>query len=824
MRLTAFLLLLSASLAAQRIVPLQEEAAQRHAPSATAAVALRTASCEGVELPGIERLVTGEGRELRIDLDTTGLGSDLTDYRCTGCETARFGTVSLRDDTLSYTANAGVEQGFDTLALTVCSPSGVCADTLEVVVLVQRPGRTIQLGNQLVLPESVTEVVVPADSLPGGAVCRTIGSCDDVDYAGRGQRSDFMTSQAAGNNFTYTAGRFGGTDGVCVTVCNAFGLCDTYRATFSVDRANVDLPFFDDFSYEGVRPAPGLWQDEDVLINRSYGITPPSIGVATFDGLDFDGQPYSTEGNNRRGVPRDRLTSAGINLAGQSGTVLSFYLQPRGLGNRPEVQDSFLVQFLDVTETWQTVYARAGLLNTQSNRVIDPFEGVVLPVPAEYAYDGFQFRFVNLSTESGGVDHWNLDYVKLSNTSTTLVTQDLALVEAPFRLLDPYTSMPLRHLQAAGEALFVDSIFLRMWNHRADITPVTQSTYTVASTGDPFFSSSAGLFPSSFFGRDNGIAPRSIETRRATFGQLPTVGAIRDFVFGLDPAGDYTLTTTYDLTVATEDATFDPAIARNNRATEETVLGDYFAYDDGTAEVAIEGQTGNVILQRYTAYVADQLVGIRIRLPRGAQAAGSQDINFEVYDDDGQGRPGEMVYSFSAPVLYAEDFYRDSLEAFTSYALPEALDLPVGNFFVGWRQGSGTSLPVGLDRNNQPDSVQYFNAGSGFEALLGTTRGAIMLRPLLSGAEVRPTSTENEPAAEELVRVWPNPTGGQLNILPVRAVNPLELTFRLYAPSGQLVRAGRGATVLDLQTLPPGLYLLEWHYGTQRGRQKIVRQ
>ena len=812
-----------AGLGAQRIVPLMERAELRSASAAAAEVAFR-AACGDVELPGVERIMTGEGRELRIDLDTTGLGSDLTDYRCIGCEDTRFGTVTIQNDTVVYTANAGVVQGFDTVGLTVCSPSGVCADTLELVVLVQRPGRTIQLGNQLVATESVTTVSVPADSLPGGAVCRTIESCADTDYPGRGQRRRFVGSLGEGNDFTYEAGRFGGTDGVCVTVCNEFGLCDTYRATFTVDRGSVELPFFDDFSYGGVRPDVALWQDEDVLINRSYGVTPPSIGVATFDGLDFDGQPYTGGGNGRRGQPRDFLTSASVNLAGQDGTVLSFYVQPRGLGNRPELQDSFLVQFLDVTENWQTVYAREGVRNTVGNTVALPFEGVTVDVPAEYQYDGFQFRFVNLSTETGGVDNWNLDYVKLSNTSTTLITQDLALIEEPFRLVATYTSVPVRHLQAAGSELLVDSIFLRLWNHRADITPVTQSNYTVANAGEPFFSSSAGLFPSSFFGRDNGIAPQTFETRRATFEQLPTAGTIRDFLFGLNPEEDYTLTTTYALTVATEDAGFAPAIARNNRASQQTVLADYLAYDDGTAELAIEGNAGNVIVQRYTAYVPDRLVGVRIRLPRGLADTRDQLLHFEVYGDDGAGRPGELLYAFSAPVLYAEDFYTDSLEAFTSYALPEELELPVGDFYVGWRQQNGDrSVPVGFDRNNQPDSVQFFDLGQGFEPLVGSTRGAIMLRPLLEGADVMPTSL-TAPEAGPQVKLFPNPTNGIVNLLVVKTLNSEEVTFRLYGITGQRLWEGRGTTVVDLSNFPPGMYLLECRQGERSSRHKVVRR
>ncbi len=819
--LPVLLLLALGGLPAQRIVPLQEHVQLR--PAHREVVSFR-AECGNPDLPGIERILTSGQRTVRIDLDTVGLGSDLTDYGCIGCATARFGTVTLTADTILYTPFPDVEQGLDTLNLFVCSPGGVCSDTVPLILLVQRPGRTVELGNQLILPGTRVRVNVPGDSLPGGAVCRTIAACGD-DYGGRSQETAFLFRFGEGNSYVYDAAGYGGTDAVCLTVCNAFGLCDTYRSTFTVDRPAVSLPFFDDFSYDSIRPDLSLWQDNDVLINRNYAQLPPSIGVATFDAVNYAGQAYPADGNGRSGVPRDYLTSVPIQLAGQTGTVLSFYLQPKGLGNRPEVQDSFLVQFLDPAGNWNTVYAREGRLNTEPNSFIPPFAGQLVPVPAPYQYDGFQFRFLNLSTERGAVDSWHLDYVKLSNTSTSLITQDLALIEAPFRLLSTYTSMPIRHLQAGSDSLLADTIFLKLWNHRADITPVTQSTYIVRNLGSPPFQFGGGLFPSAFFGQDNGIAADTFEIRRATFDQLPTYPQIRGFLNGLDPDRTFTVATTYDLTVATEDAAFSPAIARNNRATQLTVFGDYFAYDDGSAEVAIEGQAGNVIVQRYTAYVADQLTGIRIRLPRVLGTPSDQSINFVVYGAGEDGRPGEELYSFEAPILYAEDYYTDSLQAFSSYALEAPVDLPAGDFFVGWRQSAAARvLPVGFDRNNQPENVQFFEAGSGWQPLSGATRGAIMIRPLLAGADIRPTATRNGPSTEPFVRVFPNPTTGVVNIRGPETLLPKDFRYTLYSSTGQRLATGKQAEPLDLGDYAPGVYLLVCRSGDRRSQHKIVRQ
>ena len=820
LRLTSLLLVLAASLTGQQIVPLAGHPQQQSRPYADVPPALMT--CANPDLPGIERVVTGAGSTVRIDLDTAGLGSDLTDYRCIGCDDLRFGTVSLRADTVSYTSLPGVSQGLDTIGLTVCSAT-VCADTTFLVFLVQRPGRTIDLPGRLLRPDSTAEVPLPDTELPGGAFCRTLTACGSG-YPGRGQRYDFLTDPADGNDYAYEAGRYGGTDTVCVTVCNEYGLCDTYRSTFTVERPTVSLPFFDDFSYDGVRPAVDLWQDEDVLINRSYGVDPPSIGVATFDAVDFDGQPYPAGGNGLRGTPRDYLTSAPIALAGRAGAVLSFYLQPRGYGNRPELGDSLLVQFLATDGSWRTVFGREGLPNTIPNSRPFAFTGESIAVPAAYLYDGFQFRFVNLSTERGAVDNWNLDYVKLDDRSTGLVTQDLALIDEPFRLVAPYTSLPVRHLQAAGQTLLADSIFVALWNHRSDVTPVTASEYRVTDTGSGLTVGQGGLIPSTYFGQNNGIAPAGIEVRVATFDQLSSYAAIRGYLFGLDPALTYRLATTYSLTVATEDGSFAPGILRNSEATRYTVLGDYMAYDDGSAEVAIEGQVGNTLVQRYTAYVADELVGIRIRLPRLLGGAGDQALTLVVYGESPDGGPGALLHEMEYPLLYAEEFYADSLQAFTSYALTKTVPLPVGNFYVGWRQPQADrSVSVGFDRNNPLAEGQFFEAGSGWEQLGGSTRGAIMIRPLLAGAAINPTATDERADLGTLVELYPNPARDVLNLRLPADLPVEELHLAIYDMRGRRLLEQRGSARVDVSDLPAGPYTVIIQFGNRSGRAKFVR-
>ncbi|MBC6994820.1 T9SS type A sorting domain-containing protein [Neolewinella lacunae] len=776
--------------------------------------------CSTFDLEGITLLAPGENLELRAGLDTTGLGDKLV-FGCEGCADASGGIATFRLDTLRYGAASGAVQELDTLVLSVCNQAGDCAEPLTVIVLVQRAGRTIELGDQAVDPGGVANVVVPPADLPGGAFCRSIAGCAPT-YPGRGQDFYFLNGFENNNNFRYFATRYGGTDAVCVTVCNELGLCDVYRSTFTVTRNTTDLPFFDDFSYGGFRPAEDLWQDEDVLINRNFAINPPSVGVATFDAVNSQGAPYTATGTSLASF-RDFLTSTPIDLQGAANTALNFYLQPRGLGNRPERQDSFVVQFLTPAGNWNTVFSVPGMPTTEGNNSDRPFIGYTIPVGPEYQYFGFQFRFASKSTEQGAVDMWHLDYVKLDNLSNTLITQDMAFVNPPEGILEPYTALPIRQYQAAGNDLLRDSFRLAVYNLRNDITPMSSGNLVI-STGSGQAITSGGLLSPELFGGATGFAPQAYDFRAMDFRGWNGFADLSAFLAGLDSAAPpFKVRTSYRMIVDTEDRSFAPGIVQNDTVSTLTCFDEFMAYDDGTAEVTLEGQEGTVILQQFDAFVPDMLVGLRIRIPRGLGGLGDQPLRLVVYTGDTV--PVTRIYEEDFPILYAESFNRDTLQGYTTYLFEERLDLPVGRFFVGWeQQRANRNIGIGFDRNNQPENVQWFDFGNGWQRLTGTTRGAIMVRPLLAGFDDFQTSVSTPTPPTELVTVYPNPTSGTLHLRPRPGTHLYSLEVRLYTANGSLLRTQRGTAQLALDDLPAGLYLLQVSDGQQRSHHKIIRR
>ncbi len=188
----------------------------------------------------------------------------------------------------------------------------------------------------------------------------------------------------------------------------------------SMVNDTLELPFFDDFSRTEVFPDQKLWKDVNVFINSSFAVEPISLGVASFDALNSLGELYQ----DLDAYPKraDYLTSQAINLnyPVSANVVLSFFMQPQGLGNAPEAGDSIMLEFLSQSEGWVKVWGLAG-------KNVTGFKQYFVPVNQEkFLYKGFRFRFVNKVSLAGisnpsaaaNCDHWHLDYVELDKSRT----------------------------------------------------------------------------------------------------------------------------------------------------------------------------------------------------------------------------------------------------------------------------------------------------------------------------------------------------------------------------------------------------------------------
>ena len=223
----------------------------------------------------------------------------------------------------------------------------------------------------------------------------------------------------------------------------------TARNITSPDTLN--LPFYDDFSDAVVVPVQDRWMDFYAYVNLDMPVAPPSFGVATFDGLNQYGRAYNIVNSNSHGVA-DYLTSAPIDLnyLPSDSVHLSFYYQATGLGNRPEEEDSLVLEFNSPVDTlnWIHVWSTPGGLNDTV------FRAVHVPiVDTIFLKRGFQFRFKNYATLSGNLDHWHVDYILLDEgrSRNDTAIDDICISDRPGSILKDYYTVPWTHFSSLND-------------------------------------------------------------------------------------------------------------------------------------------------------------------------------------------------------------------------------------------------------------------------------------------------------------------------------------------------------------------------------------
>ena len=202
-----------------------------------------------------------------------------------------------------------------------------------------------------------------------------------------------------------------------------------------------------------------------VFVNRNYPINPPTIGVATFDGLDEYGlarnfnQPNSTD-------PSDTLFVKKINLSSLSSVYLMFYYQAKGMGDTPELQDKLILEFCNDTLGWEQVWLSHDTISEEFRKV------VIVIDDSRFLHDAFQFRFKNYATISGNFDHYHIDYIKIDellSTIDTLQLNDVSFVYSSPSFLKRYSEMPWTHFLNNEVFELKDSIDIKLRNNDASV-------------------------------------------------------------------------------------------------------------------------------------------------------------------------------------------------------------------------------------------------------------------------------------------------------------------------------------------------------------------
>ncbi len=554
-----------------------------------------------------------------------------------------------------------------------------------------------------------------------------------------------------------------------------------YTLNKSGIKDTLQLPFFDDFSALGVFPDEVRWTDKQVFINPDFPLNPPSLGAATFDGLDSEGNAYENINANLQG-PADTLTSQPIDLSNLSpadNVYLSFFWQAQGRSLETLVpSDSLVLQFKNNNGAWINVW-------TERGDSLHEFEAAIIRVNDPlYFHAGFQFRWMNYMIYIGNLKQWHIDYVYLNSgrNGADTVFDDQSIASLPQFPLEAYTYMPWKQLVQNPGKYLRDDYFVEVANLN---TAAKDADITLSIRDNDGFIGSEQFNAQSLPGKSvtryvfSPVVNLPVPDRDTTFITL------KSQLSGIPGGNSY---------------------GYNDSATRVVALSNFYAYDDGTAETGygIRNSNGSVAYG-FELEGADSIRGIKFHFTQ-AEARVVNGFVLNVWKSiTSVGQPStqdELIYAKEAGV----PVYTDTLNGFHYYALDSALFLEKGVFYVGWTQSSSFLINVGFDRNytiNGQESENpnlFYNVGGTWKQT--SVVGTPMIRPVLGDDWT--ISSVRKSAAKSSITVYPNPAQDYLKVasqVPVKNASLIDMQ-------------GRNRTVrfndetVDLSDVPMGVYLL----------------
>jgi hypothetical protein len=569
----------------------------------------------------------------------------------------------------------------------------------------------------------------------------------------------------------------------------------------------VKLPFIDDFSRAGVYPQQQLWIDRYVFVNKSFAVNPPSFGVATFDAMNDTGGVY----NNMSTFPTiaDTLTSQPIRLDSNfinnstlspaDSVYLSFYIQPQGMGDAPQLEDSLVLQFYNPKDDkWSSVWNMEGMrLDTFITRYGTDFLQVLIPITdSDYFSPNFQFRFYNYASipglnipswRSGMYDHWNLDYVLLNihRTYDDIYSNDVCVSKHPTTLLANYQSMPWNQFLANTNAEM---------DHTKDIE-LSRLDFINGPINVAQFFGITNLDDKTEFHPPSNPSSINMNTRTKIF--LPNYTSY-SYNSNASPYADF---------LVEYRVLHIPDIIRSNDTLKFFQrFYNYYAYDDGVPEAGygLSTSSGQLAVQ-FKTNTADSIQSVQFFFNQTLGWANQQYFDIQIWDDNG-GTPGSVIYTQKS----VRPEFSSSLFKFQTYILDNAVAVN-GVFYVGWKQSTQDNLNVGWDyNNNKSDKVFYNVTGNWYNSSFD---GIAMIRPIMGTEDLAYVGISQQKQDDGFgLLIAPNPV--QSNVMHLQldaneALNYAQYRIRIFNMSGQLIAEKPYDNNIDVSNLQSGIYLIQ---------------
>ena len=573
------------------------------------------------------------------------------------------------------------------------------------------------------------------------------------------------------------------------------------------DTITVDIPITDSLITDSLytirlNHKNFIWLDRypGVYRNIHFPISPPSLGVATFDGTAWNGLPYNNFLTPNAQGSADTLTSKPINLNYNpvSGVYLSFYYQAKGRGNAPEFIDSLFLEFRSPVKRWTRVWGKTGF---------DPgndtaFKKVTLHITdTSWLKTGFQFRFRNYATLVGNCDHWHIDYVRIVSLPADTLINDIGFAQTNGNLLYPYSAVPFNQFSTAYMSPLT-----------SEVNRITNLSSSDANLNYRFrITDFAGQVQQTGFNVDNVVFYPSSTNNCESCTRV--INPFNGLGYTFPPMSECT---EYRIKQWIEPLAIS-SIRGNDTLDRIQTFGDYFSFDDGSAELAygMENSPLSEVLYRIDILSATTLQGLYVHFSPFSNDARQQEFSIVLRGHDAQSDlPGDSIYEEGGKI----PLYSSTENGFTRYLLNSQVSLSPGIYYVGIRNFGSASLNIGFDvANNRQDHVfiKMFG-GSWYNSQFA---GSPLMRPITAFCANGLPSAVTQPGTTEIASVYPNPSQGFV-YLPAGYCSIYNMQGKLLL---RLTSSGNEPT--DLQELESGLYLI--HIQTSEGKtntQKLMLQ
>jgi hypothetical protein len=589
----------------------------------------------------------------------------------------------------------------------------------------------------------------------------------------------------------------------------------------------LSLPFWEDFSFTPINipgdtnsnyPLDSLWHNSNsVWINAGVGINAPSKNVASFDGLDELGIPYS-DAILTNGF-RDSLTSQPIDMSetsvpvGERNSVFfSFFYQWQGNGEPPDPNDFLQVEMKNSSGKWEIVLT----IIPKGSMSRSEFYDTIIQIPndnARFFHNQFRFRFENFGRKSGPFDTWNIDYIYLAKNRTLSSNSfpDRAIASQATPLFGRYTAAPLEHFLKTAPFDSVEFDVKNLKKAVAEIAIGYEANMTFRNYDEGTFTDYTIPFSAGGVGPNGGLMNPS-ERARVRMENIPDTSDPQQF----NPAAD-SIDIELDIKVISGDnldssrPNFLPIDFRINDTLSTTYrLKDYYAYDDGTAEYAARLNTTTdklAVAFDMLTDVADTLVGFDIYFPDFGLNS-NRLVDFSVYEDN-NGMPGDAIYTISSYSLQVQD----AINKFQRVKIIENVRVQ-NRFYIGY---TSPSVRIGLDYSNNTGDKIFVDIGSGWYQNTDIN-GTLMIRPLFGKGEQGPVT--GIPEEVLTIATYPNPNNGEFFV--DRKIEVLQIINVAGQPIRYSIETVGEQQRVNLQQTTPGLYILKIKKGNSVAAHKII--